>query len=198
MRKAAANVEARGDARRKPDADTASAQPSAASWPDRLHAVLREIGVDQVGYVPDSGHARLIELVHGDPNMHAIALTTEEEGVALALGACLGGSRGVLLTQSSGVGNCINMLGMAVECRVPLLMLVTMRGEWGEFNPWQLPMAQATQSVLAAMGVIVHRADRAEDIVQTVSAAARLAFNTSRIVAVLVSQRVVGTKEFKN
>jgi sulfopyruvate decarboxylase alpha subunit len=159
---------------------------------------LREVGIDQVGYVPDSGHARLIELVRDDRQMHAVPLTTEEEGVALALGACLGGSRSVLLTQSSGVGNCINMLGMAVECRVPLLMLVTMRGEWGEFNPWQLPMAQATESVLLAMGVIVHRVDRAEDIVQTVSAAARLAFNTSRIVAVLISQRVLGAKEFKN
>jgi sulfopyruvate decarboxylase alpha subunit len=167
------------------------------SWPDRLHAVLREVGINQVGYVPDSGHARLIELARADRRMRAVPLTTEEEGVALAVGACLGGERCVLLTQSSGVGNCINMLGMAIECRVPLLMLVTMRGEWGEFNPWQMPMAQATESVLRAMGTIVHRADSAEDIVPTISAAARLAFNTSRIVAVLISQRVVGTKEFK-
>ncbi len=159
--------------------------------------VLREVGIHQVGYVPDSGHARLIELVRADRQMRAVPLTTEEEGVALAVGACLGGDRCVLLTQSSGVGNCINMLGMTVECRVPLLMLVTMRGEWGEFNPWQMPMAQATEPVLVAMGALVHRADSAEDIVQTVSAAARLAFNTSRIVAVLISQRAVGTKEFK-
>jgi sulfopyruvate decarboxylase alpha subunit len=159
--------------------------------------VLREAGIDQVGYVPDSGHSRLIELARADRRMHAVALTTEEEGVALAVGACIGGGRCVLLTQSSGVGNTINMLGMAVECRVPLLMLVTMRGEWGEFNPWQVPMAQATQSVLAAMGTIVHRADAADDIVPTVSAAARLAFNTSRVVAVLISQRAIGTKEFR-
>jgi sulfopyruvate decarboxylase alpha subunit len=194
MRKAATSVDARGDSRRKA---AASAPALAASWPDRLHAVLRETGISQVGYVPDSGHARLIDLVRGDRQMRAIPLTTEEEGVALAVGACLGGDRCVLLTQSSGVGNCINMLGMAVECRVPLLMLVTMRGEWGEFNPWQIPMAQATESVLAAMGVVVHRADAADEIVQTVSAAARLSFNTSRIVAVLISQRVIGTKEFR-
>ena len=103
----------------------------------------------------------------------------------------------MLLTQSSGVGNCINMLGMVQECRIPLLMLVTMRGEWGEFNPWQLPMAQATEPVLTAMGVVVHRADDADEIVPTVTAAARLAFNTSRTVAVLISQRVIGAKEFK-
>jgi sulfopyruvate decarboxylase alpha subunit len=159
--------------------------------------VLREVGVNQVGYVPDAGHARLIELARADREMRAVALTTEEEGVALAVGACLGGERCVLLTQSSGVGNCVNMLAMAVECRVPLLILVTMRGEWGEFNPWQVPMAQATEAVLTAMGAIVHRADAAGDIVETVSAAARLAFNTSRIVAVLISQRVIGTKDFR-
>jgi sulfopyruvate decarboxylase alpha subunit len=197
MRKGATSIEARRETRRKPEAAASSAPSVTASWPDRLHAVLREVGIHQVAYVPDSGHARLIELARADRQMRAIALTTEEEGVALAVGACLGGDRSVLLTQSSGVGNCINMLGMAVECRVPLLMLVTMRGEWGEFNPWQLPMAQATQSVLVAMGVIVHRADAIEDIVPTVSAAARLAFNTSRIVAVLIAQRVVGAKEFK-
>ena len=168
-----------------------------ASWPERLHAVLRDMGVHQVAYVPDSGHARLIELVHGDRSMRAIPLTTEEEGVALAVGAWLGGDRSVLLTQSSGVGNCINMMGMIQECRIPLLMLVTMRGEWGEFNPWQLPMAQATQPVLSAMGVVVQRSDDPEDIVQTVSAAARLAFNTTRAVAVLIGQRVIGAKEFK-
>jgi sulfopyruvate decarboxylase alpha subunit len=197
MRKGATNVETRGESRRKTQAAPPSAPGETTSWPDRLHAVLREVGIGQVGYVPDGGHARLIELARTDRQMRAVSLTTEEEGVALAVGACLGGERCVLLTQSSGVGNCINMLGMAIECRVPLLILVTMRGEWGEFNPWQIPMAQATESVLTAMGAIVYRADAAEDIVQTVSAAARLAFNTSRIVAVLISQRVVGTKEFK-
>jgi sulfopyruvate decarboxylase alpha subunit len=188
-------VVARAEARRKSERNAGAA--SAAGWPDRLHAVLREVGINQVAYVPDSGHARLIDLAIADRQMRAIPLTTEEEGVALAIGACLGGGRSVLLTQSSGVGNCINMLGSVVECRVPLLMLVTMRGEWGEFNPWQLPMAQATESVLTAMGAIVHRADSPDDIVPTISAAARLAFNTSRIVAVLISQRVIGAKEFK-
>jgi sulfopyruvate decarboxylase alpha subunit len=196
MRKGATSLETRREPRRRSER-SASGASNTASWPDRLHAVLREVAIRQVAYVPDSGHARLIELVRADREMRAVALTSEEEGVALAVGACLGGERSVLLTQSSGVGNCINMLGMAVECRVPLLILVTMRGEWGEFNPWQLPMAQATQSVLTAMGTIVHRADAADDIVQTVSAAARLAFNTSRIVAVLIAQRVLGAKEFK-
>ncbi|HEV7391496.1 MAG TPA: thiamine pyrophosphate-binding protein [Burkholderiales bacterium] len=197
MKKVVTDIADRSRARRKTSPSVIDTAPAAASWPDRLHAVLRDMAIHQVAYVPDSGHARLIELVRSDRGMRAIPLTTEEEGVALAVGAWLGGDRSVLLTQSSGVGNCINMLSMVQECRVPLLMLVTMRGEWGEFNPWQLPMAQATKPVLTAMGVVVHRADDADQIVQTVSAAGRLAFNTSRAVAVLISQRVIGAKEFK-
>ena len=159
--------------------------------------MLRDQRVSQVAYVPDFGHARLIELVRADRRMRAVALTTEEEGVALATGAWLGGERSVLLMQSSGVGNCINMLGMIQECRIPLPMLVTMRGQWGEFNPWQVPMAQATIPTLTAMGVIVQPVERAGDVAETASAACRLAFNTCRAVAVLISQRVIGAKEFK-
>ena len=181
------------------DQTSVTGQPSRASpsWPDQLHRVLSEQRVRQVAYVPDSGHARLIELVRADRQMRAVPLTTEEEGVALAVGACLGGERSVLLLQSSGVGNCINMLGMVDECRVPLLMLVTMRGQWGEFNPWQVPMAQATAPSLAAMGVVVHTVQHADEVADTAAAAARLAFNTCRAVAVLISQRVVGAKQFK-
>lgn len=167
-----------------------------ASWPEELHHVLREQNVRQVAYVPDSGHARLIELARTDRQMRAVPLTTEEEGVALAVGAWLGGEKSVLLLQSSGVGNCINMLGTIEECRVPLLMLVTMRGQWGEFNPWQVPMAQGTVPALSGMGVVVRTVDEASDVAETVAAAARLAFNTSRAVAVLIGQRVIGAKEF--
>lgn len=169
---------------------------TATLWPDEIHRILREQGVRHVAYVPDSGHARLIELVRADRQMRAVPLTTEEEGVALAVGAWLGGERSVLLLQSSGVGNCINMLGMIQECRVPLLMLVTMRGQWGEFNPWQVPMSQATAPSLAAMGVVVQAVDNAGEVAETVAAAARLTFSTCRTVAVLISQRVVGWKEF--
>jgi sulfopyruvate decarboxylase alpha subunit len=143
-----------------------------------VHAALERAGVAQVAYVPDAGHARLIELCAGSPRMRAVVLTTEEEGVALLCGAWLGGERGVLLMQSSGVGNCINMLAMAQECRLPLLMLVTMRGEWGEFNPWQVPMGQTTQEVLKAAGVIVERVD------------------DPRSLAASVGQRVVGFKRW--
>lgn len=166
-------------------------------WPDAVCRVFDDIGLSQVAYVPDAGLARLIELCRGRPAMRCVSLTTEQEGVAMLAGAWLGGARGVLLMQSSGVGNCINMLGMIQECRFPLLALVTMRGEWGEFNPWQIPMGQSTTDALETAGVIVQRADEEAEVARTVVSAARLAFFAYRAVAVLVSQRVVGAKEFK-
>jgi sulfopyruvate decarboxylase alpha subunit len=162
-----------------------------------IYQALKQAGVKQVAYVPDAGHSQLIKACHADREIKAVCLTTEEEGVAMLAGAWLGGERGVLLMQSSGAGNCINMLGMIAECRFPLLMILTMRGHWGEFNPWQVPMSQATVPALNAIGVVVQPVDREAEVAETVSAAARLAFSTGRAVAVLISQRVIGAKQFK-
>jgi sulfopyruvate decarboxylase alpha subunit len=165
-------------------------------WPDELHALLRKHGIRQVALVPDAGHAQLIRLCLADTAMEVVSLTTEEEGVALLLGAWLGGDKGVLLMQSSGVGNCVNMLSLSVLHRTPLPMIVTMRGDFGEFNPAQVPMGSATQTVLEAMGTLVRRADKAEDVAPTVDATIRLAFNTYRPTATLIGQRVLGAKTF--
>lgn len=115
----------------------------------------------------------------------------------MSAGAWLGGDRAVLLLQSSGVGNCINMLSLQHETRMPLLMIVTMRGEWGEFNPWQIPMGMSTQAVLERSGVYVYRADEPGEVAVNVAAGARIAYQTGRSVAVLIGQRVIGTKNFK-
>src|SRR5271166_4167567 len=134
-----------------------------ASWQAQVYAALKAARITQLAYVPDAGHAYLIEAAHADPAMRAVVLTTEEEGIAFAAGAWLGGQRAVLLMQSSGVGNCINMLSLPVNCRMPFLTLVTMRGEWAEFNPWQVPMGTGTPTELAAAGVHVRRADQPDD-----------------------------------
>lgn len=165
-------------------------------WPDRIFAVLKAGGVSQVGYVPDAGHARLITLCRDDPAMRAIVLTTEEEGVALAAGAWLGGAKAALLMQSSGVGNCINMLTLTRNCGFPLLMLVTMRGEFEEFNPWQVPMGAAAGPALELSGVSVVRAEVRATVAALVKAALAEAFNEERAVAVLLAQRLIGAKRW--
>src|SRR5260221_2484886 len=107
----------------------------AIDWPAAIHSAFKSHSVRQVSYVPDAGHKRLIELCRADKGMTAVPLTTEEEGVALAAGAWLGGERAALLMQSSGVGNCANALTLVATCGFPLLMLVTMRGEAGGRKP---------------------------------------------------------------
>ena len=166
------------------------------SWPAELHRVLKTSGVRQMAYVPDAGHTALIELFHADPDVACNVLTTEEEGIAIAAGAWLGGQRSVLLMQSSGVGNCINMLSLPVIMRAPLLMLVTMRGEWAEFNPWQVPMSQATEKSLNAVGVRTMRANSTDEIADIVGAAAVEAYEADQQIAVLMSQRLIGAKKW--
>ena len=166
-------------------------------WPAQVHRELVAAGVGVVGYVPDAGHKRLIELCQADRNMRTVVLTTEEEGIGLATGAWLGGEKTVLLMQSSGVGNLVNVLGMVQVCRFPLLIVVTMRGEQGEFNPWQVPMGQTTARVLETMGVAVRQAGEAETVAAHVHAALRLAFEAQGAEAVLIAQRVIGIKSFE-
>jgi sulfopyruvate decarboxylase alpha subunit len=167
-----------------------------AHWKDAIFDVLKQGGIKQVTYVPDAGHAHVINNAHADPDMTTIVLTTEEEGVAIGTGAWLGGQRSVLLMQSSGVGNCINMFSLLQSCRIPFLTLVTMRGEYAEFNPWQTPMSKATQACLEMMGFRVLRVTHPDEVEDVVSAALDAAYEAGEQVAVLISQRLIGRKKW--
>ena len=178
------------------EAPQEQAQESVQAWPEEIFAILQRYQVRQVPYVPDAGHSQLIQRVLASSNMRGIPLTTEEEGVALLAGAWAGGQRGVLLMQSSGVGNCINMLSLTQIFRFPFLTLVTMRGEWGEFNPWQVPMGSSTQGVLELSGIRVLRATQPDEVKDVMEAAASQAYNACTPTAVLLAQRLIGTKVF--
>ena len=174
----------------------AEIETAALRWQDEVYDLLRRNNVTQFAYVPDAGHRILIDRSLADPGVHSVALTTEEEGVALLAGADLGGARGVLMMQSSGVGNCINMLSLIKGGGFPFLTLISMRGDFGEGNPWQFPMGRATQTVLEAMGVICLRSESSEDVVATVNAAITMAFQAGNAVAVLFTQKLLGAKKF--
>lgn len=170
------------------------------AWQDALYQALRRHGVTQFGYVPDAGHRVAIDrsLAEAEANtgVHSVALTTEEEGVALCAGAHLGGARAVLLMQSSGLGNCVNFLSMIQGARFPFMTVLSMRGDHGEGNPWQMSMGQATEPILKAMGVIPLRIDRVEDLVPTVDAAANMVWKSGQAVAILLTQKLIGAKAF--
>jgi sulfopyruvate decarboxylase alpha subunit len=165
-----------------------------AAWQDQLFDAVKAANVRQVGYVPDAGHARLIERCAEDPDIRDVVLTTEEEGVALAAGAWLGGQRSLLLMQSSGVGNCINMLSLINTCRFPFVTFITMRGEWAEFNPWQVPMGSIVEPALKLCNVHTYRVEHPQDVAETAAAAMDIAFSGDLAVAVILSQKLIGKK----
>jgi len=165
-------------------------------WRDQIFQVFQDHDIRQVYHVPDAGHSRLIEACQTSNSIRTLALTTEEEALGLAAGAWLGGQRSATLMQSSGVGNTINLLGLTKTLRFPFLTLITMRGEYGEFNSWQYPMGQGTPKVLEAMGVLLYSVDKADEVKATVDAAARSAFNGGQAVAVLLRQKLLGIKDF--
>jgi sulfopyruvate decarboxylase alpha subunit len=165
-------------------------------WQDDVFRVLKDHDVKHVAYVPDAGHSTAIRMAEADDGTHAVVLTTEEEGIGYLAGAWLGGERGALLMQSSGAGNCLNTLGLQVCARFPLLMVITMRGDWAEFNAWQNPMGQATERALNLMGVMTWRADRPEDVAPLLHGAATMAFNGDSACALLLGQRLIGEKKW--
>lgn len=169
---------------------------SAHDWSAEVFDTMKARGIATVATIPDGGLTRFLVLCREDPETRVVTLTTEEEGVGVTTGLWLGGQKGLIAMQSSGVGNCINALGLPATMRAPCLMLVTMRGQWGEFNPWQVPMGQAVKPVLEAVGVKCFPVDRSEEVAETFAAAADLAFFGGFSTAVLISQRVIGAKGF--
>tara|TARA_A100001011_G_C14214795_1_gene801523 strand:+ start:638 stop:1162 length:525 start_codon:yes stop_codon:yes gene_type:complete len=166
------------------------------SWQESLFFQLKKEGVKQISFVPDAGHSKLIDLAVSDPLITTIALTTEEEGVALSCGAWLGGNKTVLLMQSSGVGNCVNMFSILKSCDFPFLTIITMRGEFAEFNSWQKPMGSATQEILQAMDFEILRVEQSEQVTPFTKNALKKVFLHNSKVAILLSQKFIGQKKW--
>lgn len=175
------------------DAPNAAAEPN---WREEVYQALKELEIKQVHFVPDAGHSHVIDRCLADPAIEAGMLANEFESVGVCCGAWLGGQRAAMLMQSSGIGNITHAMGLATSGRFPFFAVITMRGEWGEFNPWQLHGGQSAEKMLDAAGVITMRANYAHEVADMVLAGARLAFNSYCPVAVLIGQRVIGAKVF--
>lgn len=169
---------------------------SREDWSRVIFDKLAAAGVTLFSYVPDFGNTSLVEMAEVDNRTTAVLLSSEQEGVALCAGADLVGGRGVLLMQSSGVGNVPNMLSLVQSGRFPMLMIVTMRGEYGEQNPWQYPMGQAVVPVLEAMGIQCIRVERDDELEQATDAAISAAFVAEQGVALILTQKFLGAKAF--
>jgi sulfopyruvate decarboxylase alpha subunit len=177
------------------DADTVPADAN-DGWSAQVYGLIKQSGISLVTTVPDGGLSTLLNLCSDDESVSVVTLSTEEEGVGMAYGAWLGGTRALLCLQSSGTGNCINALALPAFSKSPCLMLVTMRGQEDEANPAQLPMGRAVKEVFEAMGVVCLEAMTKQDVEALFKQGVDMAFDEGRAVAVLIAQKVIGAKSF--
>jgi sulfopyruvate decarboxylase alpha subunit len=168
----------------------------AVDWSKELFDLWVESGVTLFPYVPDAGNKRLIQYAEEHKGTRAVLLTTEEEGVAMCAGAHLVGGKAVACMQSSGVGNIPNFLSFVKGGQFPILLMVTMRGDYGEQNPWQYPMGHAVEPILEAMGVLLFRVNHADDLMPAARAATSAAFKAGRAAALILGQQFLGAKNF--
>jgi len=167
-----------------------------AEWSGAMFDMLRDAGVTLFAHVPDAGNDRLIALVEEHNDIRAVLLTTEEEGVAICAGADLVGGRAILCMQSSGLGNCPNYLSLAKGGRFPLLMMISMRGDYGEQNPWQYPMGAAVETLLKAAGVLIFKVERRDELEAATTAAVNATVRGAQAAAIVLSQKFLGAKGF--
>ncbi|MDH3281385.1 MAG: thiamine pyrophosphate-binding protein [Gammaproteobacteria bacterium] len=167
-----------------------------AEWSGVIFDILRGAGVQLFTYVPDAGNDRLIALAQAHNDTRAVLLTSEEEGVAICAGADLLGKRAILCMQSSGLGNCPNFLSLAKGGRFPLLMMITMRGDYGEQNPWQYPMGAAVEPLLQTMGVLIFKVQGRDDLKKATMAALDASGNGAQSAAIVLGQKFLGAKGF--
>jgi len=167
-----------------------------AKWSGIMFDILHDAGVRLFAHVPDAGNDRLIALAEAHNDTRTVLLTSEEEGVAICAGADLVGERAVLCMQSSGLGNCPNYLSLAKGGRFPVLMMISMRGDYGEQNPWQYPMGEAVEPLLQSMGVLIFKVEGPDDLERATIAAVNASGKGAQAAAIVLGQKFLGAKGF--
>ncbi len=149
-------------------------------------------------FLPDTVMGRLLAVAEEDPFFQLVGVHREEEAVGILTGLFLGGQRGAMLVQSSGLGNALNALGsLAMAYHIPFPLLVSLRGELGEFNPAQVHMGRAVPGCLDAL-TIQHVTLRTESELQTiVSGALKTCFTAEEPFGILLSAQLTGWKPEK-
>jgi len=170
----------------------------APAWARTLLAALRDEDITNLVFLPDTVMGRLLALAEEDPFFRLVGVHREEEAVGVLTGLYLGGQRGAMLIQSSGLGNTLNALGsLAMAYRIPFPVLVSLRGELGEFNPAQLHMGRAVPGCLDAL-TIRHVTLRSEtDLATIVTGALKTCFTAEEPFGILLSAQLTGWKAEK-
>lgn len=164
------------------------------TWAGEVCRGLAALQCREIVYVPDNPLSHVLQALADDhPGIRTTVATREEEAFGIAAGLYLGGSRPTVMLQSSGLGNSINALAsLNVAFEIPVLMLITMRGGDGEWNPTQQPMGRAVRPILESLGIAhapIDSPDRAE---ATVRQMGEQAFAKHLPVACLLSRGLWG------
>lgn len=179
------------------DTSAADTRAAAGTWWEITRDVLKRQRVSLVTYVPDNVLRPLIEAIHADPFFTAFAVAREEEGVGIVAGAWMGGTRGIVLMQTSGFATLPNVLAsLAVPFQVPVLMLVSERGTLGEFNLGQALVARTMRPVLDSIAVEHHTISRLDECEFIVDRSVRQAVATQQPACLILSPLLTGGKVF--
>ncbi|GIX09578.1 thiamine pyrophosphate-binding protein [Elioraea sp.] len=168
-----------------------------ATWHDIVVDTLRRNDVRLVPYVPDRVLTPLIRAVEADPFFTAFPTAREEEAVGIVAGAWMGGTRGIVLMQTSGFATLPNVLAsLACACQIPLVMLVSERGTLGEFNLGQAMVCRTMRPVLSALGIEHHTITRLDETEFVVDRTIRQAIATQAPACLILSPLLTGGKAF--
>lgn len=167
-------------------------------WPRKIVSLLKANDIESISFVPDTVIGRILKAAQKDPKFRITTLAREEEGIGIITGEYMGGRRGVLMMQGAGLGNCVNALAsLAIPYQIPFLMLISQRGELGEFNACHVVMGKALRGILESLGIQHYTINRDDELETVLGGAIKTAYTSEQPVAVILTTALVGWKDEK-
>ncbi len=157
-----------------------------------IYDALKGLGIRLLSVLPETWLVHLVTLAEEDPEMILVRLAKEEEGVGISAGAHLAGVKSALLMQNHGLLASVNgIVSLAQLYRIPLLMLVSHRGGFGEEHPWQTEGGGVTEHVLDALRIPYQFLDSPEQVAPRLRQASALAEASLKPVALLLGRSLM-------
>jgi len=167
-------------------------------WSRKIVAILKANDICSISFIPDGVIGQILKVAEKDPSFHFTTLAREEEGIGIIAGEYFAGRYGALMMQSAGLGNCVNALAsLAIPYQIPFLILISQRGELGEFNPCHVVMGKALRRILESLGIQHYTVDRENELETILNGAIKTAYTSEQPVAVILSTALVGWKDEK-
>lgn len=166
------------------------------TWRADIVAALKANNISLIVHVADRVLAPIIVSLEADPFFHVVTLSREEEGIGVLTGAYMGGKRGAILLQSSGLGNTLNALGsLALPYQIPFVILLSPRGHFMEHNLVQLAWGKAVPRTMEALDMQVFDMTRPADVPFMMDKGIKHAFVTRRPVVLSINTQLSGGKD---